>query len=89
MFGSVSTAVATSALEPTLLPAPATFNIRELPAVPNRGSFPTSIGEGHPLSLSSEAAAAAAAAAPAATAAAAVLARKGFPMPIDSFLLAS
>ena len=84
-FGSVSTEVATRALEPILLPGPPTFNIRELPAAPKRGSFATSIGEASP----SSAAAAAAAAAPAATAAAAVRARRGFPIPMDNFLLAS
>ncbi len=92
-FGSVSTAVATNALELNLLPGPKTFSMRELPAAPNRGNLPTSIGEGHPLSSSAAAgpaaAAAAAAAAPAATAAAAFRARRGLPMPMVNFLLAS
>jgi hypothetical protein len=92
MFGSVSTAVATNALELNLLPGPKTFSMRELPAAPNRGNLPTSIGDGHPLSSSAAgpaAAAAAAAAAPAATAAAAFRARRGLPMPMVNFLLAS
>jgi hypothetical protein len=93
-FGSVSTAVATNALELNLLPGPKTFSMRELPAAPNRGNLPTSIGDGHPLSSSATGAAAAAAdaaaaAAPAAIAAAAFRARRGLPMPMVNFLLAS